>query len=262
MEHRLRIGFAEAIGTMILVLGGPGTAILATGHFFPKGTVGVLGVALAFGLSMLVVWYAIGSISGAHINPAVTMGLWAIGKVKTIEVPFYIVGQVVGGLFGAFIIYIVANGSTVNFSAKLTGFASNGYGVHSPGGFSLGSVMLDEVVLTGVFVFVIASTTRLSMPVGFAGVAIGFTLGLIHLISIPVDNTSVNPARSLATAVFQGSWALSQLWVFIVFPIAGGILGASVWRALRPALEEGAEETTQESTLAAPFHGPEAAPEV
>jgi aquaporin Z len=249
MDTRVRIGIAEAIGTMILIVGGPGTAILATGGFFPRGSVGVLGVAVAFGFSLLVAAYAIGSISGCHINPAVTLGLWVIGKTKTRELPFYIVGQVIGGLIGALVIYIIAKSSAIPFSAKTSGFASNGYGIHSPGGFKLGAVMLAEVFFTGVFVFIIASTSRLSMPVGLTGVTVGLTLTIIHLISIPIDNTSVNPARSLSTAVFQGSWALNQLWVFIVFPIVGGILGAAVWKVLRP---ESDEEPLVESEEVAP----------
>lgn len=250
MDDRLRIGIAEAVGTMILVVGGCGTAVLATGNFFPKGSVGVLGVALAFGLSLLVAAYAIGSISGCHVNPAVTLGLWVIGKTKTKELPFYLLGQIVGGLLGALVIFVIAKGSAIYFSAKTSGFASNGYGVHSPGAFKLGAVMLAEVFFTGVFVFVIASTSRLSMPVGLTGVTVGLTLSVIHLISIPVDNTSVNPARSLATAVFQGSWALDQLWVFIIFPIVGGILGGALWRALRPPSDELSEEDSEAVTPA------------
>jgi aquaporin Z len=252
MDNRVRIGIAEAIGTMILIAGGPGTAVLATGGFFPKGSVGVLGVALAFGLSLLVAAYAIGSISGCHINPAVTIGLWVIGKTKTSELPFYIVGQVIGGLVGASVIFIIAKSSSVHFSARASGFASNGYGLHSPGGFKLGAVMLAEVFFTGIFVFIIASTSRLSMPVGLTGVTVGLTLTIIHLISIPIDNTSVNPARSLSTAVFQGSWALRQLWVFIVFPIVGGILGGTVWRLLRPPSDEMTEEIS-EAVAPAPY---------
>jgi aquaporin Z len=252
MDNRVRIGIAEAIGTMILIAGGPGTAILATGGFFPKGSVGVLGVALAFGLSLLVAAYAIGSISGCHINPAVTIGLWVIGKTKTTELPFYIVGQVIGGLVGASVIFIIAKSSSIHFSARASGFASNGYGIHSPGGFKLGAVMLAEVFFTGIFVFIIASTSRLSMPVGLTGVTVGLTLTIIHLISIPIDNTSVNPARSLSTAVFQGSWALSQLWVFIVFPIVGGVLGGTVWRLLRPASDEMTEDVS-EAIAPAPY---------
>ena len=259
MDQRLRIGIAEAIGTMILIVGGPGTAILATGHFNgATSSVGILGVALAFGLSLLVASYAIGSISGCHINPAVSIGLWAIGKTKTRELPFYVAGQLVGGIVGALVIYIIASATRVqsltaanlgSYSAKASGFAANGYGFHSPGGFPLATVMLAEVFFTAVFVFVIASTSRKSMPVGLTGITIGFTLVVIHLISIPIDNTSVNPARSLATAIFQGTWALDQVWVFIVFPVVGGILGAGIWKILRPETDE---ETLEESEEIAP----------
>src|SRR5262245_26363805 len=227
------IALAGAIGTLILVFGGPGTAVLATGNFFPTGSVGVLGVAIAFGLSLLCAAYAIGSISGCHINPAVTAGLWVLGKTKSGDVPFYIGGQVAGGLVGALIIFVIAN-SQSGFSAKTTGFASNGYGSHSPGGFDLGAVILMEIVFTAIFVFIIASTSRRSMSPGFTGITVGLMLTLIHLITIPVDNTSVNPARSLATAVFQHTCALSQLWVFIVFPLVGGILGGVLWKTLVP----------------------------
>jgi aquaporin Z len=234
MNKSTRIALAEGIGTMILVVGGPGTAILATGGFFESGSVTVLGVAIAFGLALLCAAYAIGSISGCHINPAVTIGLWAIKKTETKDVPFYLGGQIVGGLVGALVIYIIANGVD-GFSAKSSGFASNGYGAHSPGGFPIGSAILVEIVFTALFIFVIASTSRRSMPAGFTGITVGLMLTLIHLITIPVDNTSVNPARSIATAVFQGGWALRQLWFFIVFPIVGGVLGAVIWRALVPA---------------------------
>ena len=210
------------------------------------------------GFSLLVAAYAIGSISGCHINPAVTLGLWVIGKTKSIELPYYIVGQVVGGLVGALIIFVIAKGSLVHFSASASGFASNGYGAHSPGGFKLSAVMLDEVVFTGIFVFIIASTSRLSMPVGMTGVTVGLTLTVIHLITIPVDNTSVNPARSLSTAVFQGGWALDQLWVFIVFPSRGGHLGrrrlagpaAGLRRAARGDLRGGRPGALRPSTPA------------
>ena len=235
MGDRMRIGLAEALGTMILVVAGPGTAILATGAFAGSGSsVGVLGVALAFGLSLLVAAYAIGSISGCHINPAVTVGLWALGKTKTKDVPYYVVGQVVGGLLGALVIFVIAN-SVSGFDAKKSGFASNGFGEHSPGGFDLGAVILTEVFFTALFVFVIASTSRKSMSAGFTGLTVGFTLTLVHLITIPVDNTSVNPARSIATAVFQSGWALGQVWVFVVFPIVGGALGGLLWKVLVPA---------------------------
>jgi aquaporin Z len=241
MTEQHRIALAEAVGTMILVVGGPGTAVLAaTGTFFPPGAVGVLGVALAFGLSLLCACYAIGSISGCHVNPAVTVGLWALGKTKSGDIPYYIGGQVVGGVIGAAIVFLIAEGgpTSAGFSAKAGGFASNGYGAHSPGHFKLAVVMLMEVVFTALFVFVIASTSRKSMAPGFTGVTVGLMLTVIHLITIPVDNTSVNPARSLATAVFQHGWALKQLWVFIVFPIVGGVLGGLTWKALVPAADE------------------------
>jgi aquaporin Z len=244
MNDRGRIALAEGIGTLILVVAGPGTAVLATGTFLPKGTVGVLGVALAFGLGLLCAAYAIGSISGCHINPAVTLGLWATKKTPGGLVPYYLVGQVIGGIVGAAIIFVIAD-SVGGFSAEATGFASNGYGSHSPssvgnggavlGGFGLEVVILVEIVFTALFVFVIASTSRKSMSVGFTGLTVGLMLTLVHLITIPIDNTSVNPARSIATAVFQGSWALEQLWVFIVFPIIGGLIGGLVWRGLVPA---------------------------
>jgi aquaporin Z len=234
MSEQNRIACAEAIGTLILVVGGPGTAVLATGAFFAPGAVGVLGVALAFGLSLMCAVYAIGSISGCHINPAVTAGLWALGKTKSRDVPYYIAGQIVGGLVGAGIIFVIAHSQT-GFDAKASGFASNGYGQHSPGGFKLPAVILTEIVFTALFVFVIASTSRKSMSPGFAGVTIGLMLTVIHLITIPVDNTSVNPARSIATAVVQHGWALGQLWVFIVFPVIGGLLGGYLWKSLVPA---------------------------
>lgn len=236
MKQPARIALAEGVGTMILIVGGPGTAILATGGFFdtPGASVGVLGVSIAFGLALLCAAYAIGSISGCHINPAVTLGLWAIKKTEGKDVPFYLGGQIIGGLVGAGVIYVIAN-SHAGFSAKLSGFASNGYGAHSPGGFGMGAAIVVEIVFTALFIFVIASTSRKSMPAGFTGVAVGLMLTLIHLATIPVDNTSVNPARSIATAVFQGGWALEQLWLFIVFPIIGGLIGALVWRAIVPA---------------------------
>jgi len=234
MSEQSRIALAEAIGTLILVVGGPGTAVLATGAFFQTNTVGELGVAIAFGLSLLCAAYAIGSISGCHINPAVTAGLWALGKTKSRDVPFYVGGQVVGGIVGAAIIYVIAH-SHAGFSAKASGFASNGYGAHSPGGFKLPAVILGEIIFTALFVFVIASTSRKSMSPGFTGVTVGLMLTLIHLVMIPVDNTSVNPARSLATAIFQHGWALKQVWVFIVFPVVGGVVGGLVWKVLVPA---------------------------
>jgi aquaporin Z len=184
--------------------------------------------------------YAIGSISGCHINPAVTIGLWIAGKTRTDEIPWYWGGQIVGGLLGGLIIFLIAN-SVAGFNAEATGFASNGYGSHSPsagahglGGFGIGAAIATEIIFTALFIFVIASTSRKSMPIGFTGLTVGLMLTLIHLITIPIDNTSVNPARSLSTAVFQHTWALSQLWVFIVFPLVGGLVGGIVWKALVP----------------------------
>jgi aquaporin Z len=233
MSQRSRIFVAEMVGTLILVVGGPGTAI------FAGSKVGNLGVAFAFGLSLLCAAYLFGSISGCHINPAVTIGLWALGKTKSNDVPVYIVAQIIGGIVGGLIIWGILE------SAKITGLdskatfagASNGYGKHSPAipHFALGAVAITEVVLTGLFVLVIVSTSRKSMPAGFTGVAIGLMLTVVHLISIPIDNTSVNPARSLATAVFAPSWALEQLWAFIVFPIVGCLFAAVIWRAVVPA---------------------------
>ena len=249
MAERGRLFVAELIGTLILVVGGPGTAVLATSTFDPAGTVGRLGVALAFGLSLLCAAYAIGSISGCHINPAVTVGLWIAGKTRADEIPWYVGGQVVGGLVGGLTIFLIAN-SVSGFSAKATGFASNGFGSHSPsaspgglGGFGMGAAIATEIVFTALFLFVIASTSRRSMPVGFTGLTVGLMLTLIHLVTIPIDNTSVNPARSLSTAVFQGSWALSQLWVFIVFPLVGGLIGGLLWRALVPPHDDVAPAT-------------------
>lgn len=242
MTEKSRLALAEAIGTLILVVGGPGTAVLATGGFLKTNSVGELGVALAFGLSLLCAAYAIGSISGCHINPAVTFGMWIAGKTKADEIPWYVGGQIIGGIVGASIIFVIAN-SISGFSAKATGFASNGYGKHSPGGFGLGAAITVEIVFTALFIFVIASTSRRSMPAGFTGIAVGLMLTLIHLVTIPVDNTSVNPARSLSTAVYQGSWALSQLWVFILFPIVGGLIGGLLWKALVPPHDDVAPAT-------------------
>ena len=253
MSERMRIGVAEAIGTMILVIGGPGTAILATGHFTGSmSSVGILGVALAFGLSLLVAAYAIGSISGCHINPAVTLGLWAIGKTKSKELPFYVVGQGVGGTFGALVIYVIAKSTWMasatatnlgSFSAKTTGFASNGYGIHSPEGFPLATVILAEIFFTAVFVFIIASTSRKSMPVGQTGLTVGLTLAVIHLISIPIDNTSVNRlaaspppcSRAPGRSASCGCSSCSRSWEACSAPASGSCCGRSPTRTPRPS---------------------------
>ncbi|KAB1579643.1 aquaporin Z [Serratia marcescens] len=219
---------AEVIGTFWLVLGGCGSAVLAAG--FPGLGIGFVGVSLAFGLTVLTGAYALGHLSGGHFNPAVSFGLWAAGRFPAAQVPGYIVAQVIGGLLGAGVLYLVARGIPA-FDVH-AGFASNGYGAHSPGGYSLNSALIIEVVLTAVFVVVITGATGARAPAGFAPLAIGLCLTLIHLISIPVDNTSVNPARSTAVALFAGGEYLGQLWAFWLAPLAGGVLGGMLGRVL------------------------------
>ena len=235
---------AEGFGTFWLVFGGCGSAVLAAG--FPGLGIGFVGVALAFGLTVLTMAYAIGHISGCHLNPAVTVGLAAGGRFAWRDVAPYALAQVVGGAAGAAVLYVIASGKS---GFQLGAFAANGFGDHSPGGYSLQSALVAEAVLTFAFLFVIMGATDRRAPAGFAPIAIGLCLTLIHLISIPVTNTSVNPARSTSQALFVGGWALSQLWVFIVFPIVGGILGAAVWKVLRPETDE---ETEAESEAVAP----------
>ena len=217
---------AEFFGTFWLVLGGCGSAVLAAA--FPDVGIGLLGVSLAFGLTVLTMAYAIGHISGCHLNPAVSIGLCAGGRFPASELLPYIMAQVLGGIVGGGVLYLIASGQA-GFDVS-AGFASNGYGEHSPGGYSLMAALVAEVVLTMMFILVILGATDKRAPVGFAPIAIGLCLTLIHLISIPVTNTSVNPARSTAVAVFVGDWAVSQLWLFWVAPIIGGILGAVVYR--------------------------------
>jgi aquaporin Z len=231
MNDNLRIPLAEAIGTAILVIGGPGTAIFATGGFNEGLNVTIMGVALAFGLSLLTMAYLIGRISGCHINPAVTIGMLLTKKLDTAKAVPYLVAQFVGGIVGAGILALILSGTDGYLSrAQDSGFASNGYGDHSPGGFDLLSVAIIEIVVTCVFVLIVLGTTdENGVPKGFGPIAAGFGLTLVHLISIPVSNTSVNPARSLATAVFQGDWALGQVWAFIVFPALGAALAAGAW---------------------------------
>ena len=219
-----RIAVAEAIGTLILVLGGPGSAILATGQFFPDGSIGVLGVALAFGLALLVAAYAIGPISGCHINPAVTFGMWLAGKTETALVPFYVGGQVAGAFVGGLLLWIVT-GTVDDFDPGVDTFAVNGWGNLSPGGFGFGAMAVVEVLMTALLVFVVLSTTQKNYAPAVVGVHVGLALTLIHLVSIPVDNTSVNPVRSFAVAVFAGGDALEQLWAFVVFPLLGAVVG-------------------------------------
>ena len=219
---------AEFFGTFWLVLGGCGSAVLAAG--FPELGIGFAGVALAFGLTVLTMAYAVGHVSGAHFNPAVTVGLAAAGRVSWGSVPGYVIAQVLGGLLGALVLYLIASGKA-DFSTA-GGFASNGYGEHSPGGYSLAAAFICEVVLTAMFLVVILGVTHKNAPAGFAPLAIGLALTLIHLISIPVTNTSVNPARSTAVALFTGGWAVQQLWLFWLAPIAGGIIGAVVHKLI------------------------------
>lgn len=225
MSNRL---LAEFAGTFWLVLGGCGSAVLAAG--FPEVGIGFAGVALAFGLTVLTMAYAVGHISGAHFNPAVTIGLWAGGRFPAGEIFPYVVSQVLGAIAGAGVLYLIASGAPGFDLAG--GFASNGYGEHSPGGYGLTAGLVSEVVMTLVFLVVILGATDKRAPAGFAPIAIGLALTLIHLISIPVTNTSVNPARSTGPALFAGGWALSQLWLFWVAPIAGAVLGGLIYRRL------------------------------
>ncbi|ENK0807770.1 aquaporin Z [Vibrio fluvialis] len=220
---------AEMFGTFWLVLGGCGSAVLAAG--FPDVGIGLLGVALAFGLTVLTMAFAIGHISGCHLNPAVTVGLWVGGRFSAKDVIPYIVFQVIGGVIAAAILYVIASGQA-SFDVAASGFAANGFGYHSPGGYSLTAALVSEVVMTAMFLLVIMGATDNRAPQGFAPIAIGLCLTLIHLISIPVTNTSVNPARSTAVALFVGDWAISQLWLFWLAPIVGGALGALIYRSL------------------------------
>ncbi len=217
---------AEFFGTFWLVLGGCGSAVLAAA--FPDVGIGLLGVSFAFGLTVLTMAFAIGHISGCHLNPAVSIGLWMAGRFPANKLLPYIVAQVLGGIVAGGVLYLIASGKA-GFDVT-AGFASNGYGEHSPGGYSLLAALITEVVMTMMFLIIILGATDARAPAGFAPIAIGLALTLIHLISIPVTNTSVNPARSMGVAVYVGDWALAQLWLFWVAPIAGAILGALVYR--------------------------------
>ncbi len=220
---------AEFLGTAWLVLGGCGSAVLAAG--FPELGIGFVGVSLAFGLTVVTMAYAIGHVSGCHLNPAVSVGLWAGGRFPAKELPGYVVAQVLGGLAGAGALYMIASGAP---AFEVGGFASNGFGEHSPGGYSMQAALVCEVALTFAFLFVIMGATHGNAPRGFAPLAIGLCLTLIHLISIPVTNTSVNPARSTGPAILVGGWAVQQLWLFWVAPLIGGALGGFVYRWLSP----------------------------
>lgn len=216
---------AEGFGTFWLVLGGCGSAVLAAA--FPEVGIGLLGVSLAFGLTVLTMAYVIGHISGCHLNPAVSVGLWIGGRFPANQLLPYILAQVVGGTIGAGALYLIASGQA-GFDVT-AGFASNGFGDHSPGGYSMMAALIAEVVMTMMFIIVIMGSTDSRAPAGMAPVAIGLCLTLIHLITIPVTNTSVNPARSTAVALFAGDWAVSQLWLFWVAPIVGAVLGALIY---------------------------------
>jgi aquaporin Z len=219
---------AEFIGTFWLVLGGCGSAVLAAN--FPEVGIGFAGVALAFGLTVLTAAYALGPVSGGHFNPAVTVGLWAGGRFPARHIVPYVIVQVAGAIVAAAVLYAIASGKP-GFDAA-AGFAANGYGEHSPGHYSLTASLITELVMTFMFVLIILGATHTRAPVGFAGLAIGLALTLVHLISIPVTNTSVNPARSTGPALFAGSWALAQLWLFWLAPLLGGVLAGMLYRAV------------------------------
>lgn len=217
---------AEFIGTFWLVLGGCGSAVLAAA--FPDVGIGLLGVSLAFGLTVLTMAYAIGHISGCHLNPAVSIGLWAGGRFEANQLLPYIIAQVIGAIAAGGVLYLIASGQAA-FDVS-AGFASNGYGDHSPGGYTMTAALITEVVMTMMFIFIIMGATDSRAPAGFAPIAIGLGLTLIHLISIPVTNTSVNPARSTGVGLYVGDWAVSQLWLFWVAPIAGAVIGAVIYK--------------------------------
>ena len=224
MKQDVKKFTAEMIGTFVLVFGGCGSAI------FAGGRIGFLGVAIAFGLTLLIMAYTIGNISGCHINPAVSLGLFIAKKISLKELVYYIIAQILGGVIAGALLWLIASGVPgFNITA---GFAANGYGAHSPGGYNLLAAAVSETVLTGLLLFVIMGTTHSKFPAGFGGLAIGLVLVLIHLISIPITNTSVNPARSIGVALFQGGWALEQLWLFIVAPCAGAVLGVLGYKAI------------------------------
>jgi len=226
-----RKALAEFIGTFWLVLGGCGSAVLSAA--FPDVGIGLLGVALAFGLTVVTMAYAVGHISGCHLNPAVTVGLWAGGRFPAREIPTYIVAQVVGAVVAAYVLFFIASGQA-GFALQPNGLAVNGVGDLSPGGYSMQAGVVTEIVMTAMFLIIIMGSTHSRAPAGFAPLAIGFGLTLIHLISIPVTNTSVNPARSTGPAIIVGGIALHQLWIFWVAPLIGGALGGFVYRSLSP----------------------------
>ncbi|MCZ4694235.1 aquaporin Z [Ancylomarina euxinus] len=224
---------AEFIGTLWLVLGGCGSAVLAAAY--PELGIGFVGVAIAFGLTVLTMVYAIGHISGCHLNPAVSIGLWVGGRFDKKELLSYIAAQVLGGIAGAGILYLIASGKS---GFEMGGFAANGYAEHSPGGYSMFAALVCEIVMTFMFLMIILGATHSKAPKGFAGLAIGLGLTLIHLISIPITNTSVNPARSTSQAFFVGDWAMGQLWLFWLAPIIGAILAGVIYKYMSPESDE------------------------
>ena len=223
----MKTNVAEFLGTFWLVLGGCGSALIAAG--FPEVGIGLVGVSLAFGLTVLTAAYSLGHISGAHLNPAVTIGLWVGGRISAKEVLPYVISQVLGAIAAAGVLYIIVTGN----GSDIGSFAANGYGEHSPGGYSMTAAIVTELVMTFMFLIIILGATDKKAPVGFAGLAIGLGLTLIHLISIPVTNTSVNPARSISQAIFVGDWAIAQLWLFIAIPIVGAALAGFVYKYLK-----------------------------
>jgi len=223
----MKKNLAEFIGTFWLVFGGCGSALLAAG--FPGMGIGFVGVSIAFGLTVLTIAYSLGHISGAHLNPAVTIGLWMGGRMAAKEILPYIVSQILGAIAAAGVLYIIVTGN----GSSPGSFAANGYGEHSPGQYSMLAAIVTEFVMTFMFLLIILGSTDEKAPQGFAGLAIGLALTLIHLVSIPVTNTSVNPARSISQAIFAGDWALSQLWLFIVIPILGAVLAGIVYKYLK-----------------------------
>ena len=226
-NYIMKAYLAEFFGTFWLVLGGCGAAMLAAG--FPDVGIGLLGVSFAFGLTVLTIAYSLGHVSGAHLNPAVTIGLWAAGSFSAGKIVPYIVSQVVGAIVAAGVLCLIVTGN----GSEIGDFAANGYGDHSPGGYNMTAAIVTEFVMTFMFMLVIIGSTSAKAPAGFAGIAIGLALTLVHLISIPVTNTSVNPARSISQALFVGDWAMAQLWLFILVPIAGATLAGFVGKYLR-----------------------------
>ena len=223
----MKKNLAEFIGTFWLVLGGCGSAVLAAG--FPEVGIGLVGVSIAFGLTVLTIVYSLGHISGAHLNPAVTIGLWSGGRISGKEILPYVISQILGGIAAAAVLYVIVRGN----GSDIGNFAANGYGEHSPGNYNMLAALVTEFVMTFMFLIIILGATDEKAPKGFAGLAIGLALTLIHLISIPVTNTSVNPARSISQALFVGDWALTQLWLFILIPILGAMAAGLAYKFLK-----------------------------